>query len=206
MKTENHQLREMLEQVNSNYNALQMHLASLMQDQKAEESEEQQVFDGKKRSENGGAVLVPRQFMDLGLATNAETDEPSSSSMVRSQDPSGSPGGNNNNMEVASKELVKNGNVVSDEGLVYDEEKKEFGRGGINNEREDSPSGHALAADKVPRFSPPKNVDQAEATMRKARVSVRARSEAPMVIYSELVYFNFTTDLSYDKLLIVILF
>ncbi|KAK7404891.1 hypothetical protein VNO78_05932 [Psophocarpus tetragonolobus] len=175
MKRENQKLRDTLDQVNTNYDALQTHFTILMQQQKAEEVEEQEVFGGKLEEKKQGGVLVPRQFMDLGLATNADTDEPSSSSGGRSQDGSGSP-----NVEVASKELGTRKNNVNDEGVVYDQEKKEYGRG---VERDDSPSGHAFSGDKVPRFSPPKNnnVDQAEATMRKARVSVRARSEAPMI-------------------------
>ncbi|XP_061350628.1 probable WRKY transcription factor 31 [Gastrolobium bilobum] len=182
VKVENHRLRNMLDQVNSNYNALHRHLVNLMQDQKVEEGEEQQqVFDVKveeeKQTGNGGA-LVPRQFMDLGLATNADTDEPSlSSSVGRSRDRSKSP---TNNIEEGSKEIGtrKNGNA-SDELVVFDQNKKEFGRG---VEREDSPpADQGLAANNVPKFSPPRNVDQAEATMRKARVSVRARSEAPLI-------------------------
>ncbi|KAK7312702.1 hypothetical protein VNO77_36774 [Canavalia gladiata] len=182
-KVENHRLRNMLDQVNTNYNTLQMHLVNLMQEQKAEEGEEQEVFDGKleekKQIQNGG-VLVPRQFMDLGLATNIDNHEPSSSS---GQDRSGSPGNNNNNnnnnVEVASKELGTSKNVNVCDEVGYDQqEKKEYGRG---IEREDSPPGQAFAGDKIPRFSPSKDVDQAEATMRKARVSVRARSEAPMI-------------------------
>lgn len=179
MKVENHRLKNMLDQVNNNYNALQTHLVSLMKDQMDKEDDKQQphqVFDGKleeKQAGNGGGALVPRQFMDLGLATNADTNETShshSSSVIRSQD---SPP--TNNTEVASK---KNGGA-SDEGLVFDQDKKEFGRG---IEREDSPSDQGVAANNnVPKFSPPRNVDQAEATMRKARVSVRARSEAPMI-------------------------
>ncbi|KAK7324805.1 hypothetical protein VNO77_28660 [Canavalia gladiata] len=189
MKVENHRLRNMLDQVNTNYNALQMHLMSLMQEQKVEEEgeeqQQQQVFDGKieedqKQSGNGGG-LVPRQFMDLRLATNADADEPSlSSSVGRSQDRSKSPA--NSNVEVASKEFPtrKSGSGnAGDEGLVFDQDKKEFGRG---IEREDSPSDQGLPANNnVPKFSPPTNVEQAEATMRKARVSVRARSEASMI-------------------------
>ena len=195
MKVENHRLRDMLDEVNTNYSALQMHLMNLMQEQKAKQAEEQEVFDGKleenkkKKRKQGESVLVPRHFMDLGLATNADADGPSSSSLGRSQDRSGSPG--NNNMEVASKELVtsKNGNNanVGDEGLVFDQERKEFGRG---IERENSPSDQGYGANKIQRFSPPKNVDQAEATMRKARVSVRARSEAPMVCHSLFQFYN----------------
>ncbi|CAJ1979067.1 unnamed protein product [Sphenostylis stenocarpa] len=165
MKRENQTLRDSLDQINANYNALHMHFMSLMQQQKAAEVEEQEVLGGKLEGNKGesAGVLVPRQFMDLGLATNADTDEPSSSSGGRSQDRSASP-----SAEVASKEVgtSKNGNV-NDEG----------------DDGEDNPSGgHAHAGDKVPRLSPSKNnVDQAEATMRKARVSVRARSEAPMI-------------------------
>ncbi|RDY01534.1 WRKY transcription factor 6, partial [Mucuna pruriens] len=181
-KVENYKLKNMLDQVHTNYNSLQMHLMSLMQEQKSEEeAQQQQVFDGKieeeKQSGNGGA-LVPRQFMDLGLASNADTNEPSlSSSGGRSQDRSKSPA---NNAEVASKEFGtrKNGSP-SDEELVFDQDKKEFGRG---IEREGSTSDQGVTANNnVPKFSPPRNVDQAEATMRKARVSVRARSEAPMM-------------------------
>ncbi|RDY11786.1 WRKY transcription factor 6, partial [Mucuna pruriens] len=182
MKRENQKLRDMLDQVNTDYSALQIHFMNLMQEQKAEEIEEQEVLGGrleeKKQGESSG-VLVPRQFMDLGLATNADTDEPSSSSGGRSQDRSGSPG--NNTIEVGSKEVGTSKNNANDEVVVYDQEKKGYGRG---VEREDSPSGHAFAGgdNKIPRLSPPKNtVDQAEATMRKARVSVRARSEAPMI-------------------------
>ncbi|KAE9620692.1 hypothetical protein Lal_00019472 [Lupinus albus] len=174
MKVENQRLKETFDEVNTNYKALQMHVVNLMRDQKGEDGEEREVFDGKveenkkrKQIENNG-VLVPRQFMDLGLATNiSETkiEDPSSSSRGRSQDRSGSPG--NNNLEVASKELGSTSKNVngsgSDEGLVFDQEKKDFGNGSRGIE------------------SPPKNVDHAEATMRKARVSVRARSEAPMI-------------------------
>ncbi|KAL0362375.1 UNVERIFIED_CONTAM: WRKY transcription factor 6 [Sesamum calycinum] len=101
MNTENQRLREMLNQVTNNYNGLQMHLLTLMQNGGSAE-------EGKSGQGNG--QVVPRQFMDLGLGAAADDDE------------------------VARL-------------------------------------GHSS-----------RNVDQAtEATMRKARVSVRARSEAPMI-------------------------
>lgn len=167
VKMENRRLTLMLDQLKADYTALQMHMANLMQEKKAEE---QEVFDGKfeekKKVENSG-VLMPRQFMDLGLAANAEVDDPASPSIGRSRDQLGSP----TNVEVASMEegIIKNENV----GV---EEKKEIER-------------H--------NFSPPKNVnvDQVEATMRKARVSVRARSDAPIVsilyMCQSLHFFNF---------------
>nr|WGV38210.1 WRKY [Loropetalum chinense var. rubrum] len=188
MNMENQRLRDMLNHVTGNYHALQMHMVTLMQDhQKTEKTEEvddhAHMVDGggnlkvleeedKKHSTNnninGGGLMVPRQFMDLGLAATAatETDDHSlSSSEGRSRDGPGSPV---NNVEVVSKEL----------------EKKEFGRG-------DSPADHvskswststSTTPNKVPRLDSSKNVDAStEATMRKARVSVRARSEAPMI-------------------------
>ncbi|OIW08440.1 hypothetical protein TanjilG_03116 [Lupinus angustifolius] len=168
MKVENQRLKQTFDEVNTNYKALQMHLVNLMKDQNGEDGGGKVEERMKRKQIENNEVLVPRQFMDLGLATNiaeTENEEPSSSSKGKGQDRSGSPG--NNNIEVASKELVttsKNGNGSgSDEGLVFDQEKKDISNGrGIE--------------------SPPKNVDQsAEATMKKARVSVRARSEAPMI-------------------------
>ena len=182
MKVENQRLKEMLNQVTTNYNALQMHLMTLLQAPKAENTEENGRVDEKVvEGKNNGGLIVPRQFMDLGLAANGDTDENSvSSSEGRSRERSGSPG---NNGELASKKarMIKDG--ISEERLVFDQEnKKEYGRG--DNGREESPGGQTSQGwgpNKVPRFNSPKNVDQTEATMRKARVSVRARSEAPMV-------------------------
>jgi hypothetical protein len=164
LKVENHQLRNMLEERNRNYNTLQMHLMSLMQERKVEDCNEDKKQEVKQNG-NGG-FLVPRQFMDLGLATNnsnVAADE------QRSQDKSKALANNN---EEGSK----------DEALVPDHGMKESDKG---NERDDSPPNRVLAANNsnnVPNFSPQTNVEQAEATMRKARVSVRSRSEAAMVL------------------------
>ena len=173
MNTENQRLREMLSQVTSNYNTEQMHLITLMQQQhdgKAEKAEEHDRMMEEKleqKKPNGG-LIVPEQFMDLGLAAAAaDTDQPSlSSSKGRSDDCSGSP---NNNTEVAFKEfgLKKRGN--SEEGR------------GTGIEDSPDPGCQRWGANKVARFNSSKNVDQTEVNMRKARVSVRARSDAPMV-------------------------
>ncbi|KAK8517815.1 hypothetical protein V6N12_016655 [Hibiscus sabdariffa] len=160
MNTENQRLREMLSQVTANYNTVQKHLVTLMQQQQQQDGKGEKPEEQKK---SNGELMVPRQFMDLGLAAAAaaaevETEEPSlSSTDGRSQDRSGSP-----NAEVASKDFRSRKRGSSEDGR---------GTGG-----EDSPDGN-----KVPRFSSSKTVDQTEATMRKARVSVRARSEAPMI-------------------------
>lgn len=102
---------------------------------------------------------MPRQFMDLGPGGPAETDEVSHSSS-EDRTVSGSPRNINKN------EVVREGKRVG---------------------REESPESESQGwvPNKAPKLSPskPAAIDQsaAEATMRKARVSVRARSEAPMV-------------------------
>ncbi|XP_044465237.1 probable WRKY transcription factor 31 [Mangifera indica] len=149
LKAENQRLRGMLNQVKSNYNILQMHLITLGQqeEQKSGNNEEQK---GEKKQTEG--FLAPRQFMDLGLASNTEdNDEPSHSS---------SHTGSGNNEQ---------------NGASFDQDNKKLVR------RDDSPD-QGYGANKVPKFNPSsKDVDQTEATIRKARVSVRARSEAPMI-------------------------
>lgn len=143
-----------------------MHLMTMMQQQKLEQNVELDQNDGK----NEHRLIVPRQFMDLGLANaavgTADTDEASLSS---SEGRSGYDGSRSpmNNIE---------------------------GSG-----RDDSPEkgSQAWCPNKVPRLGhPSKNVDQAtEATMRKARVSVRARSEAPMVRFFLFLFFFFKPPL-----------
>ncbi|KAI3753373.1 hypothetical protein L2E82_25425 [Cichorium intybus] len=161
MNTENLRLREVLNQVTNNYNTLQTHLLTMMQQK---QRDEQSTEDHKTGNEGGGGevMMVPRPFMDLGLAapTAVETDENSqSSSEGRSHD------------EHSRSPPLHTNNTI--------------------DQREDSPEQGSqvirAGSNKVPRLSSSKNnsstnIDQAtEATIRKARVSVRARSEAPMI-------------------------
>lgn len=107
--------------------------------------------------------------MDLGPSGNtAETDVLSHHSSSDERTRSGSPLNTNNNTETASK---KNEIAPSD----HDNSKRSL-------PRDESPESE-WGPNKAPRFNSPKPLDQSttEATMRKARVSVRARSEAPMV-------------------------
>uniref|UniRef100_M1B7H4 WRKY transcription factor n=2 Tax=Solanum tuberosum TaxID=4113 RepID=M1B7H4_SOLTU len=160
MNGENRRLRDMLNQVKNNYNTLQMHMMTVMQqnqesgqrDGKSEEVKHQNGHGG------GGGQVVPRQFMDLGLAASEAEETSQSSSEGRSgREKSRSPA---NNIEAGSTC-----------GII----------------REDSPEKESpgWGSNKIPRLgnsSTNKPADQAtEATMRKARVSVRARSEAPMI-------------------------
>ncbi|CAI8616114.1 unnamed protein product [Vicia faba] len=181
MEKENHRLSLMLDELQTDYDTLLMHFEKMTQDKKAEEDGEREGFVGKfekkRKIENGGA-LVPRDSLELGLAIKPkpEMDPEPSSSRTLTSGRLGSPP--ENNFEVASKELVlsKNENV-SDEG------KKELGKG---NEREDSPIAHA---ERLPRLSPPNyapnfvNVDRidVDATLRRARVSVRTRTDGNVV-------------------------
>ncbi|KAJ4980234.1 hypothetical protein NE237_031071 [Protea cynaroides] len=182
MNEENQRLRGMVNQVSNNYNNLQVHLMTLMQQQQKrnsdETTQEHQMLDGKveekKQEGSGGGFMVPGQFMDLGPSATVETDEPSQSS---SEGHSGSP---HNNLEVASKEYrrQKNNEIVPFE----QHDKSEFVDRSIGREESPDQASQGWVPNKVPKLNAPKNVDQsAEATMRKARVSVRARSEAPMI-------------------------
>ena len=156
MKSENQRLKYALNHVTTNYNALQMHLFVMMENQKADQS-----------SPDGGGIprgsVAPRQFMDLGLASidaEAPNNEPSLSSNSDERKPGLTETGNN-------------------------------GTAKTNAPREDSVDDHHHS--KIQRTTSScsakdnNNNDQTEATMRKARVSVRARSEAPMVYSLNLI-------------------
>ncbi|EXB37867.1 WRKY transcription factor 6 [Morus notabilis] len=154
MKSENQRLKQALNQVTGNYNALQMHIFSLMKTQKQDKK-----INSISEVELAAREVVPWQFMDLGLASN------------------------------------NNGRGNGDEPSSTSSEERRSGSAGNNNgkTREDSPADHDHQSSqgwgyqkKVPRTassdqSAAKDNDQTEATMRKARVSVRARSEAPMI-------------------------
>lgn len=174
MSAENESLRGMLSHVTSNYNSLQMHLVALMQDQQKTKSSSEQDPNEKKHVNLAGRPVVRRRFMDLGLASaeDPNTDDHSpTSSEERSPDRSGSPG---NNSEMASK------GVSLDQDRSHKEYGKRTSRDQVSPDQRVSTQG--WNPNKVPRFSPPESsVDQTEATIRKARVSVRARSEAAMV-------------------------
>ncbi|KAL3820733.1 hypothetical protein ACJIZ3_006638 [Penstemon smallii] len=162
INNENQRLRGMLTQVSNNYTTLHMHLVTLMQQQqqnsRTENTQQQEIVDIKseeKKHENGGS-MVPRQFLDLGSGVATEEQ---SNSISEERTISGSHNNNNNNN---NNKLELSGN-------------KRTGR-------DESPESEGWAPNKALKMNPPKPVEQSsEATMRKARVSVRARSEAPMI-------------------------
>uniref|UniRef100_A0A804J5Z1 WRKY domain-containing protein n=1 Tax=Musa acuminata subsp. malaccensis TaxID=214687 RepID=A0A804J5Z1_MUSAM len=141
-KEENQKLRAMLNQVTSNYNALQMHLVALVQQRRASGNPQGHDIEAKSSNKHEG-IVVPRQFMDLG--PGGDIDEPSHSS-------------------TASR----------DRSLSLRSHTAKY-------TREDS-SDNGWSPDKASKLTASKATEQAQdATMRKARVSVRARSEAPMI-------------------------
>ncbi|KAI3851254.1 hypothetical protein MKX03_002242 [Papaver bracteatum] len=178
MNSENQKLKGMLHQVTNNYNTLQMQLVVLMQQKspKIETSQEHEMVNVAKHEESRVNEMIPRQFMDLGLATtNTEVDELShSSSEGKSRDRSRTP--INTSLEESSlqkKEMV----------LFDHQEKSELGSSRDNEESlEDHPS-QGWVPNKIPKLNVESQQQQQpmEATMRKPRVSVRARSEAPMI-------------------------
>ncbi|XP_019431427.1 PREDICTED: WRKY transcription factor 42-like isoform X2 [Lupinus angustifolius] len=155
MNSENQKLKEMLNHVSFNYKALQMHLVTLMQQQQQEprsENTENNVVQGKAHEEKKhGVVEVDDQV------SNSYSDERTRCSTPQKD-----------KIEATTRDYVRNANGKNE--LAREESPNSESQGwGLNN--------------KVQKMSPPSVMDQSntEATMRKARVSVRARSEAPMI-------------------------
>ena len=163
MKVENLRLKGMLNHVTSNYNALQMDLITLMPDQNSQYKNEQHY--GKIKN-NG---IVPRQFMDLGLVAATGGGDTEDLSLSPSE------GGGRCDRSRSSGNNAEN---INEDGTAFEQDKKGSGRG--TDQREESPD-QGWGSNKVARFNSTKTVDQTEATIRKARVSVRARSEDAMV-------------------------
>ncbi|KGN49486.2 probable WRKY transcription factor 31 [Cucumis sativus] len=194
MNAENHKLRDMLSHVSNNYSSLHMHLLSLMQQKQQQQNHpsepaHQREIGGEKKSteikHEVGKVMVPRQFMDLGPSGNSnigESEELLCNSSSDERTRSGSPlniNNNNNNTETASKK--RDHAEIMPPNSDHENSKRSI-------PREDSPESESQGwgpNHKTPRFNNSSNskpLDQStEATMRKARVSVRARSEAPMI-------------------------
>lgn len=77
----------------------------------------------------------------------------------------------------SSEERTQSGSTLNAVELLKNGDKT-----GKRTGRENTPDSDGWNSNKVAKLNVPKNVEQPnESTMRKARVSVRARSEAPMV-------------------------
>ncbi|KAM7271720.1 hypothetical protein ACFE04_030934 [Oxalis oulophora] len=159
-KEENQRLREKLNQANTNYEALHTRMESLMHDQKIKNMNEGSLLDDmiKKELEDkkSGTNTGVRQFMDLGLATAnrivAAAADHHDHLIISSPSPERPTSpGNKNNNMEAGSREMVSNNNNSSQS-----------KNSNDNNNNSTP-------------------DQAEATMRKARVSVRARTEAHMM-------------------------
>ncbi|KAJ1389540.1 WRKY domain [Sesbania bispinosa] len=154
MNAENQRLRELVDEVNNNYNALHMQLIKLMQKQ-----QDNHRINQVKEEKGKGEDVDPRPILDMGFAEKDESKLRESKSMVDLMDCKARKLDNNVVLEAADNNKVDCGS------------------------RENSKSRMDQALfNKVPRLS--SLGDQASETMsmiKKARVSVRARSETPMI-------------------------
>ncbi|KAI3711143.1 hypothetical protein L2E82_41015 [Cichorium intybus] len=156
MNIENQRLREMCIQVSNNYNALQMHYVTLMhqQDQEFKNESIQKQDQNVDPLSNQVSVAVPRQFMELGPSTH----------------------------ELIFRDSSSEEKTLSGSALNTIEMSKNVDRDGNTHGREVTPDSDVWTPNKAPKLTVPKEVDQTnDPTMRKVRVSVRARSEAPMI-------------------------
>lgn len=161
MKAENQRLTGMLDEANHNYNALQAHFASLMQ---------------RRQSQNPNTDLHERrhgarQFLDLGQAAMADERE-------NEQLQSCSHGRLQAAMAVSSP---PRSTIVESMAAVQDQSN---GRGDHSAERSDNSKESEERGSKIPKLNSLRDVEEAQETVsiiRKARVSVRARSEASMI-------------------------
>ncbi|CAA7054340.1 unnamed protein product [Microthlaspi erraticum] len=166
---ENQRLKEMLNQTTINFNSMQMQLVSAMRQQ--EDHHHLATTEGKDKANqrHEAPEIVPRQFIDLGLPSADVTSE------ERNTVRSGSPPSllENSNSRQSGKRLLAREESPETESNGWGSPNK------IPKHLHPSSSGNGdgssnIGANAIDRAA-------AEATMRKARVSVRARSEAPML-------------------------
>ncbi|EXB66325.1 WRKY transcription factor 6 [Morus notabilis] len=202
MNNENQRLRGLLSQVNNDYQILNMHVASLMQKQNSQNSEtaeERNKMMSRLLEENQKSLIVTkaRQFMDIGepQITGEKDYEVSQSSLDqgRSQNRN-SRSSNHQQNEIVESILECKSNIINSADFS-----KELSAHHRHDDREEGTDQEQLGAgaspgsrwvpNKVARFGNSRYHDQDQATssaetmsmIRKARVSVRARSEASML-------------------------
>ncbi|KAK3137977.1 hypothetical protein QOZ80_5AG0362810 [Eleusine coracana subsp. coracana] len=189
LKEENQQLRNMLSNANAKYHTLHAHFVAMTMQQRnnrrgvgappVHEQQQLNVVDPEKKEQDG--TLLPRQFMSLG--TDAGVDS--------------APSPTSNNLGVSPHQLMdycagtgaNNGGGGMMPLPAFDHHhRRGLHESSISSSEEPPPAQQHVPQgwlpNKVPKFLPaakaPEPVPEA-ATMRKARVSVRARSEAPMI-------------------------
>ncbi|RWR95148.1 putative WRKY transcription factor 47 [Cinnamomum micranthum f. kanehirae] len=162
LSEENQKLRSMLDQITMNYGVLQNQLISAIQQQEQEASKHR-LGQMDEKNDMMSRELSAKQFMDPGPSGGAHE-----ASHDETQDLSTSMN-NNSTIGVGQKESAHN--------MVSIARKRPF----VADESDQSP--HSWEANKNPKLAQPRTTDEAttEYPCRKARVSVRARSDAPMI-------------------------
>ncbi|TKY46932.1 WRKY transcription factor 6 [Spatholobus suberectus] len=171
MNVENQRLRQLVDQVNNKYNALHKHLMELMQKQ-----HKINRATGEKGEKDD---MIPRPFFDIGVAIKEETSPRYSKGKLRESKSM------IDLIECKTQKICTSIDVVE-----LDPDKLDSGRDSAKSRRDqhESSSDKAipgrLSSNDVARLSSLREVDQASETMsmiKKARVSVRARSESSMI-------------------------
>ncbi|XP_004963595.1 WRKY transcription factor 42 [Setaria italica] len=191
LNEENKQLKNMLGRVTTSYNSLQVQVLTLMQQRNNHRSlgapSHELNVDPENKDQDGS--LLPRQFISLGTA--ALPDEPP----LRSAggECSASPSNTDAAMPTPPDYFPGKGNgvVLGSKDVMplptFDHHHRAQEREQGGSSPEDPPPPHHVSQgwlpSKVPKFLPAKGSEPVPeaATMRKARVSVRARSEAAMI-------------------------
>ncbi|CAH8313221.1 unnamed protein product [Eruca vesicaria subsp. sativa] len=155
---ENQRLKEMLSQTTNNFNSLQMQLVAVMRQQ---EDHHHLASKDKPTNRHEAPEMVPRQFIDLGVPS-AEISSHERTT-VRSRSPP--------TLLEDSSSSQRAKRVLEIEESPENESNGWGNPSKVSKHNASSSNGNGNAIDQ----------SAAEATMRKARVSVRARSEAPML-------------------------
>ncbi|GJN15247.1 hypothetical protein PR202_gb02143 [Eleusine coracana subsp. coracana] len=193
LKEENQQLRNMLSNANAKYHTLHAHFVAMTMQQRnnrrgvgappVHEQQQLNVVDPEKKEQDG--TLLPRQFMSLG--TDAGVDSaPSPTSNNLGSSAVVSP---HQLMDYCPGTTGGTGGGMMPLPAFDHHHRRGLHESVISSSEEPPPAQQHVVPqgwlpNKVPKFLPPAKgpepVPEA-ATMRKARVSVRARSEAPMI-------------------------
>ncbi|KEH29704.1 WRKY1b transcription factor [Medicago truncatula] len=172
-KMENCRLKLMYDQLKTDYNNMRMHNKKVMQDRKVKEVKGKEAIDGKfkekKRIENGG-LLEPRKFMDLGSTTNKVKE-------VKGQDVS------DGKFELVQRQcrdlvLINNVETAMDHEASSSSMRKPRSKDQLGSTLK---SIEEASKELVLSKNEDVNVDNAEATSTKARVTIRARSQETMI-------------------------
>ncbi|XP_027341051.1 probable WRKY transcription factor 31 [Abrus precatorius] len=168
LNAENQRLRELIDEVSNNYNALHERLMKLMQKQHKNETNKAKEEEGKKDG------MIPRPLLDIGIAIKEEPSQQYSEGKLRES---------KNMVDLMESKTQKT--CTTRDVVELDSGKDDSAKS--RRDIHQSPSDKAIMgwpSNEVTRLSSFRDVDQPSETMsmiKKARVSVRARSDSSMI-------------------------